>query len=102
MAGAFFGPPRDRPVAGGAHATVHVVPVFEGRLLAFDVLSEAARGRWLPWDVLPFQGNPYELAAELVDEWCDGAIHDLALADVLSLVVPAEGWELAIVFRAEL
>lgn len=102
MPGAFFGPPRDHPAAGGTHVTVHVVPVFEGRLVAFDIRNDAARGRWLPWDVLPFQGNPWQFAAELVDEWCDGAVSDLSLADVMSLPAPAGGWEIALVFRAEL
>lgn len=79
---------------------VYLVPVFDGRLVVFDVAARGARGRWLPWDELPERGNPYETAAELGDQWCDGAVGDLVLVDVMSLTVA--GWELAIVFRADL
>ena len=102
MSQAYFGKPSNTFVPGGAHVAVYVVPVFEGRLLIFDVAASAARGRWLPWDVLEFGGNPYEAAATLVDQWCGGAVSDLALADVMSFPFAGEGWELAIVFRAEL
>jgi hypothetical protein len=86
---------------GGAHLAVHLVPVFDGRLVAFDV-GPPAPGRWLPWDLLPFGGNPYETAAALGDDWCDGAVIDLRLCDALSLAAPGESWELALIFRAEL
>lgn len=82
--------------------TVYLVPVFDGRLVVFDVSVSAARGRWLPWDVLEFGGNPYEAASALADDWCAGTVSDLALVDVMSFEVEGGGWELAIVFRAEL
>jgi hypothetical protein len=96
-----FGPPVAAFQRGGAHVAVHLVPVFDGRLVAFDV-GPPAPGRWLPWDLLPFAGNPYESAAALGDEWCDGAVIDLRLCDALSLAAPGESWELALIFRAEL
>lgn len=102
MTQAYFGKPSNSFVPGGAHVAVYVVPVFDGRLMIFDVAASAARGRWLPWDVLDFGGNPYEAAATLVDQWCGGAVWDLSLVDVMSFPVGGEGWELAIVFRAEL
>lgn len=102
MTGAYFGRPERSFVPGGTHITVTLIPVFEGRLVVFDVAAKEARGRWLPWDILRWGDNPYICASELVDGWCDGAVTDLALVDVLSFQVPAEGWELAIVFRAEL
>lgn len=102
MPQAFFGKPAKTFVPGGAHVAVYLVPVFEGRLVVFDVQASAARGRWLPWDVLQFGANPYEAAAELADNWCDGAVSDLALADVMSFPFGADGWELALIFRAEL
>jgi hypothetical protein len=99
---AYFGLPQTGFVPGGTHITVYVVPVFEGRLVVFDVSAREARGRWLPWNVLPFQGNPYITASELVDEWCGGMVGDLRLVDVMSFEMPGGGWELAIVFRAAL
>ncbi len=102
MTQAYFGKPASTFVPGGAHVAVYVVPVFEGRLLIFDVAASAARGRWLPWDILDFGGNPYEAAATLVDQWCGGAVSDLLLADVMSFPFEGEGWELALIFRAEL
>lgn len=102
MAQAFFGKPSNTFVPGGAHVAVYLVPVFEGRLVVFDVAASAARGRWLPWDILEFGGNPYETAAALADEWCDGAVTDLSLADVMSFPVDGGSWELALIFRAEL
>lgn len=99
---AFFGPPVAGAVNGGTLVTVYLVPVFEAALVAFDVRAEEARGRWLPWKVLDFGGNPYIAASELLDDWCDGAVEDLSLADVMSLETAGGGWELAIVFRAEL
>ena len=99
---AFFAPPAAALVRGGAHVTVYLVPVFEERLVVFDVSVSEARGRWLPWDVLEFGGNPYECASALADDWCGGAVSDLALADVMSFEVEGGGWELAIVFRSEL
>ncbi len=97
-----FGPPVASFVPGGAHVSVHIVPVFNGAIVAFDVAARAAQGRWLPWDLLPYGGNPYETAAELGDTWCDGAVTDLVLADTLSFVTPGESWELSLIFRAEL
>jgi hypothetical protein len=100
MARAFFGPPRDGPASGGLQVSVHLVPVFEGRLVVFDVSSAVARGRWLPWAVIDFGQNPYEAASLLADDWLDVALDDLSLVDVLSFETTAGGWELAIVFRA--
>jgi len=102
VAHAYFGKPSGTFVPGGAHIAVYIVPVFDGRLVVFDVAASAARGRWLPWDILPFGGNPYEAAAELADNWCSGAVSELTLADVMSFPYPGEGWELAVVFRAQL
>ena len=99
---AFFGQPSHTFVPGGAHIAVYIVPVFEGRLVVFDVAASAARGRWLPWDVLEFGGNPYEAAATLADSWCDGAVSELVLADAMSFPFEGGGWELALIFRAEL
>lgn len=102
MAQAYFGKPSHTFVPGGAHIAVYIVPVFEGRLVVFDVAASAARGRWLPWDVLEFGGNPYEAAATLADSWCDGAVSELVLSDAMSFPFDGGGWELALVFRAEL
>ncbi len=99
---AYFGQPAEGFVRNGAHVSVYLVPVFEGALVVFDVTARAARGRWLPWDVLEFGANPYEAAATLADDWCGGAISDLRLADVMSFPFEGQGWELAIVYRAEL
>lgn len=98
---AFFGPPRGEPTRGGAQVTISLVPVFEGRLVAFDVSAREARGRWLPWHVMEYGANPYESASELADDWLGGELADLSLADVLSLTLP-DVWELALVFRAQL
>jgi len=99
---AYFGKPASGFQPGGTHITVYLVPVFEGRLTVFDVAAREARGRWLPWDVLDWGANPYECASALADQWCDVALTDLSLADVMSFPFDVEGWELAIVFRAEL
>ena len=88
-------------MAGGVLLSVHVAPVLEGRLVAFVLEAGGPKGRWLPWTVLPPGGNPYEIASTVVDEWCDGAMSDLRLVDVISREGD-DGWELAIVFRAEL
>lgn len=85
----------------GVLLTVHVVPVIEGRIVAFLLEAPGPQGRWLPWTVLPQGSNPYEIASTIVDEWCDGAMSDLRLADVISRDGDG-GWELAIVFRAQL
>ena len=85
----------------GVLLTVHVVPVLEGRAVAFVLEPGGPAGRWLPWTVLNQGANPYEIASTIVDEWCEGAMSDLRLVDVISREGD-EGWELAIVFRAEL
>ncbi len=85
----------------GVLLSVHVVPVLEGRIVAFVLEAPGPGGRWLPWTVLPQGSNPYEIASTVVDEWCDGAISDLRLVDVISRDGDG-GWELAIVFRAQL
>ena len=99
---AFFGPARDAPVRGGLQVTIHLVPVRDGGLLAFDVSAQGAHGRWLPWAVLEFGQNPYEAASTLADDWCAVSLRDLALVDVMSIESEGGGWELAIVFRAVL
>lgn len=102
MKSAFFGRPFDAVVAGGTHITVYMVPVFEGRLAVFHVAAPEARGRWLPWDVLEWGANPYVTASALADQWCDVPLIDLALVDVMSFPINTGGWELAIIFRAQL
>ena len=99
---AFFRRPTPALTPGGACICVYLVPVHQRRLVVFDVAARQARGRWLPWDVMEFGTNPYETAAALADDWCGGAIASLTLADVMSFPLDAGGWELAIVFRAEL
>ncbi len=98
---AIFGKPRAEAAAGGLLVTVHLVPVFERSLVVFDVMSSAARGRWLPWAIIDFGQNPYEAASLLADDWCDVPLDDLSLVDVMSFGAQG-GWELAIVFRAAL
>ncbi len=88
-------------MASGVLLSVHVVPVLEGRIVAFVLDPPGPKGRWLPWTMLPQGANPYEIASTIVDEWCEGAMSDLRLADVISREGDG-GWELAIVFRAEL
>lgn len=101
MPSAFFGPPKGSFQRGGAHIGVYLVPVFEGRLVAFDVTARGAQDRWLPWNVLPYGENPYVEASALADDWCDGAMQDLRLADVLSGEAE-ESWELSLLYRVEL
>ena len=88
-------------MAEGVLLTVHVVPVLEGRVVAFVLEAGGPSGRWLPWTVLKQGANPYEIASTIVDEWCEGAMSDLRLVDVISREGD-DGWELAVVFRAEL
>lgn len=88
-------------MASGVLLSVHVVPVLEGRIVAFVLEPPGPKGRWLPWTVLEQGANPYEIASTIIDEWCDGAMSDLRLADVISRAGD-NGWELAIIFRAEL
>ncbi len=88
-------------MAEGVLLTVHVAPVLAGRLVAFALDAPGPAGLWLPWTVLQQGANPYEIAAAIVDDWCDGALSDLRLADVISREGDG-GWELAVVFRAEL
>jgi len=102
MRQAYFGRPQAGFTPGGAHVAVYLVPVFAGRLTVFEVTAPGVHGRWLPWTVMEYGANPYETAAALADDWCDGAISALEVADVLSFPFDADGWELAIVYRAEL
>ncbi len=102
MKQAFFGKPQATFTPGGAHVAVYLVPVVEGRLVVFEVEAPGLRGRWLPWTVMAYGANPYETAAALADDWCDGAVAALEVADVLSFPFDADGWELALVYRAEL
>ena len=88
-------------MAGGVLLTVHVAPVLQGQLVAFLLEAPGPGGRWLPWTVLKQGANPYEIASAIIDEWCDGAMSDLRLVDVISREGD-DGWELAVVFRAEL
>ena len=89
-------------MAAGVLLTVHVAPVLEGQRSSCPSSSMGDRaGRWLPWTTLKHGANPYEIASTVVDEWCDGAMSDLRLVDVISREGDG-GWELAVVFRAEL
>lgn len=103
MAGqAMFGKPVRDLASGGTLITTHVVPVFQGSLVVFEVDSSAARGRWLPWTTMEYGENPYVTASAVVDEWCQGAVKELRLVDVISTALDSGVWELSIVFRAEL
>ncbi len=102
MEGAYFPPPRTSFRPGDSFISVHLVPLWQGRLVVFDIDEPPARGRWLPWTVAWFQANPYEVASALVEEWCGTFPHDLRFVDALSFETEGGGWELALVFRAEL
>jgi len=91
MSHAYFGRPQPGFTPGGAHVAVYLVPVFAGRLTVFDVTAPGVRGKWLPWTVMEYGANPYETAAALADDWCDGAISALEVADVLSFPFDADG-----------
>lgn len=99
---AYFGRPAESFVPGGAHVAVYLVPVLAGQLVVFDVQAPKVRGRWLPWTVMEYGANPYETAAALADDWCEGLVTRLELVDALSFPFDADGWELALVYRAEL
>ncbi len=99
---AYFGRPAASFVPGGAHVAVYLVPVLAGQLVVFEVQAPNVHGRWLPWTVMEYGANPYETASALADDWCEGLVADLALADALSFPFDADGWELALVYRAEL
>lgn len=98
---AFFGKPRAGFTDGGAHLAVYLVPVFQGCVVAFDVTAPGAQDRWLPWGILTFGGNPYEDASALADDWCQGAVADLRLVDVITGEA-AGSWEVGLIFRADL
>lgn len=102
MEGAYFPPPRTSFRPGDSFISVHLVPVYQGRLVVFDIEEPPARGRWIPWTVAWFRANPYEVASALVEEWCGSFPDDLRFVDALSFETEGGGWELALVFRAEL
>ncbi len=99
---AMFGKPVKDLASGGTLITVHVVPVLKGKLVVFELDSRTVTGSWLPWTTMDYGDNPYVTASAVVDEWCDGAMRDLRLVDVISLHIDGDIWELAIVFRTEL
>ncbi len=82
--------------------TTHVVPVFHGKLVLFEFEERSIAGRWLPWTTMEYGDNPYVTASAIVDEWCNGAMRDLRLVDVMSMQMDEGIWELAIMFRVEL
>ena len=102
QAQAIFGKPTKNVSAGGTFLTVHLIPVCERKLIAFDVTAPEAKGRWFPWTVLTFGTEPYEAAANLVDDWCDGSVKRLELCDVLTFKSYEDAWQISLVFRSEL
>ena len=102
QAQAIFGKPTKSVSAGGTFLTVHLIPVCERKLIAFDVTAPEAKGRWFPWTVLTFGTEPYEAAANLVDDWCDGSVKRLELCDVLTFKSYENAWQISLVFRSEL
>jgi len=74
----------------------------DGQLAAFDLKASDRQARWLPWTVMDFGASPYVAASELAEHWCQGAFSDLFPVDVISFDTPDGGWELAIIFRANL
>lgn len=101
MSSAFYPPPRSEPVPGGLYLAAVVVPVWQGRLVAFDVAEPSARGRWLPWAPIPHGHGPWEAAAEVADDWC-GEVADLRLVDALMGEGLGGSAQLSLVFRAEM
>ena len=97
----YFAGPKDSPQRGGMVVTVYLVPVYQGRLVVFDVTAPGAKGRWIPWQVLEFGQVPYESAAQLTDAWLNGAVSSLSLVDIMMLPAAGAGCELAIVFRCD-
>ncbi len=98
----FFGPPAKSFQRGGAHVAVYLVAVYQQQLVAYDVDAPGVKGRFLPWTVLAFGGNPYADASLLVDDWCQVMVSSLKLADAIGGHRQEGSEELAIVFRAEL
>lgn len=98
----FFGRPEKSFKAGGAHIAIYAVPVYDGKLVVYDIDASGITGRFLPWTVLAFGGNPYADASLLVDDWCQVPVSSLRLIDVIGGHQAEGSRELAIVFRAEL
>ena len=99
---AIFGKPTKSISPGGTFLTVHIIPVYKRKLIAFDVIAPEAKGQWFPWTVLTFGTEPYEAAANLVDDWCNGSIKRLELCDVLTFKSYEGAWQISLVFRSEL
>tara|TARA_B110000263_G_C15225814_1_gene472183 strand:+ start:583 stop:1041 length:459 start_codon:yes stop_codon:yes gene_type:complete len=99
---AIFGKPVKNIGAGGTFLTIHIIPVYKGKLVAFDVTAPEAKGRWFPWTVLNYGIEPYEAAANLVDDWCEGSTQQLSLCDILTFMSYEGAWQISLVFRNEL
>ncbi len=106
---AIFGPPVTRPLPDGLMFTIDLVPVHEGRIVAFrwpglSQLAGAPDHPWLPWDHLEYGEQPSRAVVRILSQWTgrtDLAV-DARMADLYSMVGPDGVWHVSLIFRVEL
>ena len=102
---ATFGPPTSRPLPGGFLLAIDIVPIFEGRLVAFrwPGLTRAGLDEvpiWLPWDYLEFGEPPARAVPRILSQWTgrEDLGQHVNMVDIYSQVQPDKTWHFSLIF----
>jgi hypothetical protein len=106
MPKAIFGRPINAVAPGGAHIAVNIVTLLKGKVVIFEKpgLPEGDQvgDLWFPWDYLEYGEQPDVWAKHVLKQWSKVEAKEMKLAEVSSMVLPGEDWNLIFQYVAEL
>lgn len=106
MSKAIFGRPIPAMSPGGAHIAVNVVTLYKGKVALFEKPGlpdgPGVGDLWFPWDYLEYGQQPDVWAKHILKAWSKVEAKEMKLAEVSSMVLPGEDWNLIFQYVAEL
>lgn len=106
MPNAIFGRPLNAISPGGMHIAVNIVTLYKGKVVLFEKPGLPDGGQvgdlWFPWDYLEYGEQPDVWAKHVLKHWGKVEPKELKLAEISSMVLPGEDWNLIFQYVAEL
>jgi hypothetical protein len=106
MPKAIFGRPINAVAPGGIHIGVNIVTLYKGKVVIFEKPGlpdgQQVGDLWFPWDYLEYGEQPDVWAKHVLKQWGKVEPKDMRLAEVSSMVLPGEDWNLIFQYVAEL
>lgn len=106
MPNAIFGRPLNAISPGGMHIAVNIVTLYKSKVVLFEKPGlpdgQQVGDLWFPWDYLEYGEQPDVWAKHVLKHWGKVEPKELKLAEISSMVLPGEDWNLIFQYVAEL